>query len=65
MSRQQTVLDTFHILDDHCDSNFMGVDVNGRTSEFVDASYRHQIKAGSAEVKQLLIIWTFKCLLII
>ena len=23
--------------------NFMGVDVNGRTSEFVDASYRHPI----------------------
>ena len=43
MSRRPTVLDTFNILDDHCNFNFMGVDVNGRTSEFVDASYRHHI----------------------
>ena len=32
MSRHPTVLDTFSILDDHENSNFMGVDVNGRTS---------------------------------
>ena len=41
MSRQPTVLDTFYILDDHCNSNFMGVGVNGRTSEFLDALYCH------------------------
>ena len=42
MSRQPTVLDTFYILDDHCNSNFMCVDVNGRASEFVNASYRNR-----------------------
>ena len=41
MSRRPTVLDTFSILEDHWNSNFVGVDVNGRTSQFVDASYRH------------------------
>ena len=31
MSRQQTVLEHFSILDDHYNSNFEWVDVNGRT----------------------------------
>ena len=42
MSRRPSVMDTFSILDDQSNSNFLGVDVNGRTCEFVDASYRHQ-----------------------
>ena len=32
MSRRPTVLDTFSILDDRYNSNFLGVDVNGRAS---------------------------------
>ena len=31
----------FYILDDQGNSNFLGLDVNGRTSGFVDVSYRH------------------------
>ena len=34
-------MDTFYILDDQWNSNFLGVDVNGRTSGFVDVSCRH------------------------
>ena len=40
-SRRPTVLETFSILDDHHNSNFEWVDVNGRYSQFVDASYSH------------------------
>ena len=41
ISIQPTVLETFSILDDHYNSNFQWVDVNGRCSKLVDASYRH------------------------
>ena len=41
MSRQPTVLETFSILDNHYNFNIEWVDVNGRYSQFVDASYRH------------------------
>ena len=41
LSRRPTVLETFSFLDDHYNSNFIGVDVSGRTSDIVDASYRH------------------------
>ena len=41
MGRRPTILETFSFLADHYNSNFMGVDVNGRTSDLVDASYRH------------------------
>ena len=41
MSRQPTVLEHFSILDVHYNSNFLGVDVKGRCSFILGASYRH------------------------
>ena len=41
MSRQPTVSETFSILEDHYNSNFEWVGLNGRYSYFVDALYRH------------------------
>ena len=44
-------MDTFYILDDQGNSNFLGVDVNGRTSGFVDVSYRHHFESNSYPLK--------------